>query len=164
MTDNQDIKQAIANIRGIVDNMCEESLLSACPVILKAIFDDRQWDNDTYNLRDSFGYAVYKKGAEIKRGYLGEPSAKEPYKLRGSIRQYSVGSDSVWGRDQVDAFFNSYSSSFSEYEAVFVAGMWYANYLEWKGLLTGFINADQEAAKQIISAMKLNFNPIYKKK
>lgn len=153
---NTDIKQFLANVKEVALMGCEKGLREACAKILRYLYEERDWDDDTFNLHDSFAWVLYKNGKEFDRGYLDAPKATKPYAARGKLRGTVVS-----GRDQADAFINEYQPREVDYEAVFVAGMWYANYLEWKGLLLGFINGDVEAKDIAIASIKASFEPLY---
>lgn len=155
---NNDIKLFLANVKDAALISCEKGLREASAKILRYLYEEGDWENDTFNLHDSFAWALYKRGKEIDRGYLDSPQATEQYKARGKLSGLIVG-----GRDQADAFISEYQPRDTDYEVVFVAGMWYANYLEWKGLLLGFINGDVEAKNIAIASIKANFEPLYLK-
>lgn len=153
---NTDIKKFLANIKETAMVRCEKGLRVACGEILRYLYEDREWDDDTFNLHDSFAWVLYKNGKEFDRGYLDTPKAKNPYAARGALRGAVV-----YGRDQANEFIKEYQPRNADYEAVFVAGMWYANYLEWKGLLLGFINGDTMAKEIAIQSIKASFEPLY---
>ena len=76
--------------KGVIDTLKTK----ACPEIIQLIFEQRSWKDDTYNLRDSFGWGVYYKGKQVAKGYLeAVPKATEGDRKRG-----------LSGREQVDAF------------------------------------------------------------
>lgn len=153
---NEDIKALLANIRDTAYTSCRNGLLLACPKILDVIFEDRDWNDDTYNLRDSFAWVLYEDGKEIGRGYISDQKATKPYVGRGEMRGVTV-----YGRDEAINFISNYSPRINKgFEALFLAGMWYANYLEWKDLLMGFVNGEDEAQRLSINAIKSNFQPI----
>ena len=99
--------------KGVIDTLKTK----ACPEIIQLIFEQRSWKDDTYNLRDSFGWGVYYKGKQVAKGYLEAiPKATEGDKKRG-----------LMGREQVDAFLDDYKpQTYKDIEVVFVAGMYYA--------------------------------------
>lgn len=159
-----DIKNAMANLRDYAEGKVRGGLLSACPVVLRAIFEDRSWDDDTRNLRDSFGWALFEGSKEIARGFLGDKEATTPRKAKGAMRSV-VGSDDIWGREQVESFLDDYEPTLgATYEVVFVAGMYYAVYLEWKNLLIGFVNGEEAAKEETIRAIKMSYEPLYNKR
>lgn len=162
---SEDIKKAMNNLYSYATGKVEGGLTAACPAVLEAIFEDRTWSDDTYNLRDSFAWAIFRDGIELKRGYLNDNQmATEPRRARGEMRNI-VGNRDIWGREQADAFLDEYEpQTGSTYEAVFVAGMYYAVYLEWKNLLIGFINGEEIAKEEVITYLKKSYEPIYTNK
>lgn len=131
------------------------SLKEACPKVLEVIFNDRSWQDDTYNLRDSFGYAIYRNGTNVHNGYLND----SPLASRPARKKYE-GRD-VIGRDELNAFFDEYEARIKKgFEVVFVAGIYYANILEFKKLLNGFIDGEEEAKKQFFDTLRSNKIPI----
>lgn len=151
-----DIRKAMQDILRFVEVGIEASVPSACEVVLESIFEERSWVDDTYNLRDSYAWAFYKRGNEIGRGYLEDvPMASEPRKVSGRVAS-SYGEKEVYGRDQVDAFLESFEpSGDSEYTIVFVAGMYYAVFLQDHfNILMGFISGEQVAKEEVIKALR----------
>lgn len=145
-----DLKVAMRTIANIAYDRALLSADSAAQEALKAIFEERFWSDDTYNLRDSFGYAIYYKGKERSRGFLEAQKATERYVPKGALKK--VGSLS--GREQANAFFDSYRPRSVDIEIVFVAGMYYAVYLQWKSLLMGFLFGEQEAKRIFIDTIR----------
>lgn len=143
------------NLRISTERHILNGLKQSCPKILEVIFNDRDWQDDTYNLRDSFGYGIYVNGSLIHKGYLNDsPLAQRP------ARKKYRGRD-VIGREELESFFNEYDARLKTgIEVVFVAGIYYANILEFKKLLNGFINGEEEAKKQFIDALRSNKIPI----
>ena len=137
--------------KGVIDTLKTK----ACPEIIQLIFEQRSWKDDTYNLRDSFGWGVYYKGKQVAKGYLeAVPKATEGDRKRG-----------LSGREQVDAFLNNYKPrTMNDIELVFVAGMYYAGILEWRDMLLGFLNAEKYAKDNAIEAIrKVEFKRYIKK-
>lgn len=151
-TYSQDVRMAMLNIKERANRRCIAAAKEASKIALEAIFNERFWDDDTYNLRDSFGYIIYHKGVEVNRGFLEEQRAGEPIKPRGALAKHGA----LWGREQTEAFFASYEPRNVDIEIVFVAGMYYAVYLEWKQLLMGFLFGVEEAKAELINAIRTN--------
>ena len=89
---------------------------------IQEAYQNRGFTNRTYNLKDSYGSAVYYNGALLDTTirYIGPPEAKT--KRRGKS-----------GREEVNKFFRDYSPKSNGYEIVVVATMPYAGELELGG-------------------------------
>lgn len=147
---NADIKAALFGVEEAINLTVIEGISKAAHKLLREIFNDRLWSDDTGNLRDSFGFAIFKKGVEVRRGYLEPEQATKPYQPRGKMRAYGL----LRGREQLNAALDDYQSRNMDYEVVIVAGMYYAVILEWKNLLAGFINAEDIAKSEVINAIR----------
>ena len=92
-----------------------ERILSECE-------DEREYNHDTMNLYDSYGYGIYVRGRLVKSGYLSpSPMADEPrkwYKQR------------IWGREQIKNFLEAEYKPGKGIEMVVAAAMPYAEVLE----------------------------------
>ena len=142
---NTKLHSILENFKDGIDKGVIDALRKACPEIIQLIFEQRSWKDDTYNLRDSFGWGIYQKGKQVAKGYLEPvPKATEGDKKRG-----------LMGREQVDAFLNGYKpQTYNDIEVVFVAGMYYAGILEWRDMLFGFLNAEKYAKDNAIEAIR----------
>lgn len=142
---NTKLHSILENFKDGIDKGVIDALRKACPEIIQLIFEQRSWKDDTYNLRDSFGWGIYQKGKQVAKGYLEPvPKATEGDKKRG-----------LMGREQVDAFLNDYKpQTYNDIEVVFVAGMYYAGILEWRDMLFGFLNAEKYAKDNAIEAIR----------
>lgn len=153
---NTKLHSILENFKDGVDKGVIDALKTkACPEIIQLIFEQRSWKDDTYNLRDSFGWGVYYKSKQVAKGYLeAVPKATEGDRKRG-----------LSGREQVDAFLNNYKPrTMNDIELVFVAGMYYAGILEWRDMLLGFLNAEKYAKDNAIEAIrKVEFKRYIKK-
>lgn len=89
---------------------------------IQEAYQSRGFTNRTYNLKDSYGSAVYYNGALLDDTirYIGPPEAKT--KRRGKS-----------GREEVNKFFRDYSPTPKGYEIVVIATMPYAGELETGG-------------------------------
>ena len=96
---NTKLHSILENFKDGIDKGVIDALKTkACPEIIQLIFEQRSWKDDTYNLRDSFGWGIYQKGKQVAKGYLEPvPKAAEGDRKRG-----------LSGREQVDAFLNNY--------------------------------------------------------
>lgn len=91
---------------------------------MEAVEAAKSYNNDTYNMKDSFGYGVYVNGRIARKGYIGSPSAHEGRKYKGVVYE---------GREEVDNFLSTYNPDRGAFaELVVVASMPYARHLEAK--------------------------------
>lgn len=86
-------------------------------------YNSKKWKNRTFNLHDSFGYAVYEDGILKKKGYIGSAEATESNKGQS-------------GRQSIDDYFNGYKSN-SLFELVIAVSMSYGKSLEMGETPTG---------------------------
>lgn len=151
----KNLSQTIKNLKQSVEMALEDSMKRASHDVLQAIFEARTWDDDTFNLRDSFALAIYKHGVEIHREYLDVQMATRPYKIRGAIKNYT-GIQYTTGRSQVNAFLDDYDApSNITYHIVFVAGMYYAIFLQdYHNMLFGFIRGEKIAISEFKKAIR----------
>ena len=127
--------------------------------IIKEAYSRRNWKNQTYNLHDSYGSAVFKDGNLLRssiRYISNAPKAdanrnsKELGDYKGQRSKAQKGSSytefgkanrdgrfltgdtiQAYGRDEINKFFNSYKlATTSGLELVVVAAMYYAGILE----------------------------------
>ena len=89
---------------------------------IQEAYQTRGFTNRTYNLKDSYGSAVYYNGALLDTTirYIGPPEAKT--KRHGKS-----------GREEVNKFFRDYSPKSNGYDIVVIATMPYAGELELGG-------------------------------
>lgn len=82
--------------------------------------------NKTQNLHDSYGSCVFLNGKEIQgtRRYVGRKAIQPRYRPTG---------EAVWGREEIDKFFDSYRAKKKGWELVTAAAIFYAEELE-KGI------------------------------
>lgn len=82
--------------------------------------------NKTQNLHDSYGSCVFFNGKEMQgtRRYVGRKAVQPRYRPTG---------EAVWGRDEIDKFFDSYRANKDGWELVTAAAIFYAEELE-KGI------------------------------
>ena len=97
-------------------------LASLGEMAIQVAYNDKGFTNRTYNLKDSYGSAVYYNGALLDTTirYIGPPEAKT--KRHGKS-----------GREEVNKFFRDYSPTSKGYDIVIVATMPYAGELETGG-------------------------------
>lgn len=84
---------------------------------LAKAFLGKGFNNITYNLRDSYAWAVYEHGELKEYGFLGDEKATQKYK-------------NLKGREEAIKFINRYNASKKGYELIFIAAMPYASALE----------------------------------
>ena len=147
--------------------------------IIKEAYNRRNWKNQTYNLQDSYGSAVYKNGYLIRKSirYISSTpqanyrkNSKELGDFKGQRSKAQKGSsyteflksgddrfltgDTIYayGRDEVNKFFNGYKlATSSGIELVVVAAMYYAGILE-----SGYLGTKY----QVISSATTELNKI----
>lgn len=106
--------------------------------VIKDAYRQRGYRNQTYNLHDSYGSAVYQDGRLLKHTirYVGKEKAKSMG--RNTLLTAGQESDEVErkrfdlsGREDVNAFFEGYKPKTKKgLELVVIAAMVYASYLE----------------------------------
>lgn len=105
-------------VRGLIDALTKEG-----EAAIITAYNNRGFKNQTYNLHDSYGSAVYANGKVIKSTirYLGAEQAKTTHK-----------GDSIdmRGRDEIMDFFSQYTPKTKGIELVIAAAMYYAGFLE----------------------------------
>ena len=79
-------------------------------------YGSKKWQNRTFNLHDSFGYAVYEEGVLRKSGYIGGVEASK----------FNKGQS---GRQSIEDYFNGYKSK-ALFELVIAVSMSYGKSLE----------------------------------
>ena len=89
---------------------------------IQEAYQNRGFTNRTYNLKDSYGSAVFYNGTLLDNTirYIGPPEAKA--KRLGKS-----------GREEVNKFFRDYSPKSNGYDIVIIATMPYAGVLETGG-------------------------------
>lgn len=112
--------------REIFDRMAElqtERLCEYAPEMLEKAYKKRDFLNDTYNLADSYVWAVYYKGKLKDSGFLWDtPEATKPAKYHGQ---------DVEGRQLADEFVSGYTpQTLSGWDMVLAANTPYAPILE----------------------------------
>lgn len=107
-------------------------------------YNNRDWNNRTFNLHDSYGSAVYLNGRLVKSTvrYVGQELAQEglsvgwkwdkPRSMPDYRGERRLTGDEVQmrGREEVMDFFSKYKPQGRGLELVIVAAMYYAGYLE----------------------------------
>jgi hypothetical protein len=134
ISNEQVLTSGMAKVRDIANDAIIESLSELAEKSIEhVLMNTRLWHHRTFNLSDSYGYAIYRNGS-IKKKWMNQPKASQPDTKGGSGAQ--MGSD----------FLNSFSST-QPWELVVVAGEFYAEWLDRvKSLdvLTGALQYTQE--------------------
>ena len=94
----------------LVDNTLE-SMCKYGDELMRKAYEERSWENRTFNLKDSFGWVVYNNGSEYKHGYLGTEESTKSKVIYG---------ETMKGRSVLDAFIREYSPILSGVELVIV--------------------------------------------
>lgn len=113
-----DVEQYIKKLQQQATDKTTDDLARIGKELLPKAFDESTYTNRTYNLSDSYGWAVYYNGTLMRKGFLLDAVASTPH---------HSGKD---GRQEVDIFFNSYSARPKGHELIFVAAMYYGYDLE----------------------------------
>lgn len=107
--------------------------------------------NQTFNLEDSYGYAIYYNGNIVKKT-LSESVASKP-----KIHDFEVWS----GKDAASSFIDRYPAE-DGYTLVVVAGMFYAEWVEKLhrlDVLTGSFNLAQTEIEKLFKQIpEMNYN------
>lgn len=165
------VKTIVSTVKTAVDQGVGGLLAGACPDLLSSIYaTGKNWEIDLGNLSDSYAWAVYVRGVEFARGYYNpDPISIAPKKVRGSYaeldKKVALGDidasmvaslpEQISGREMADGFLARYKpNAMNAYEVVFVAGMYYASFLEEMGYLDGFLRAKEEMEGKIARVFK----------
>ena len=108
---------------------------------MQIAYRNRSYTNRLYNLRDSYGSAVYYNGRLLRHTirYLGSEMGKPidntgwTWNKQRSMPDWRGDEIPMRGRDEIMEFFQKYKPSVSGLHLVIVAAMWYANVLEKGG-------------------------------
>lgn len=120
MRNNQKvIDDSINIIKNIFQNQVMSGLRKLGKEALKYAQDNHGFKNQTMNLEDSYGYAIYYNGSIVEM-ILSDKKANEPRKYKG---------ETWWGRDAAEAFLRSHQPK-DGYSLVVVAGQFYAAWVE----------------------------------
>lgn len=93
--------------------------------ILQECVDERDYQHDTMNLYDSYGYGIYVQGKLSRTGYLSAtPQAEKGKKWYG---------EEIHGREAIKAYLNKSHKAVGAIDVAVVAAMPYAKVLEAGG-------------------------------
>lgn len=115
------IKEALKRIReryGISTTNFIDELEAHGKRILQECAEEADYENDTYNLIDSYAYGVYYHGKLVRYGFVTptKRATKQHHKM--------------WGRDEVKAYLEGGYTPEGVYDLVIVASMFYGGILE----------------------------------
>ena len=109
-------QQYVTKVVGILEKKGKELVASA--------YSSSEFEDDTYNLRDSYGYAVYYNGRVKAFGGLNGKKATVP-------KQESIGSkNKSFGRDDLEQYVKMYGAKSYGFELIVIAVKFYAGLLE----------------------------------
>ena len=91
--------------------------------LIETAYYNRDFNNRTYNLHDSYGSCVFYNGKEVPntRRYIGKVATIGKTNHEGEI---------ILGREEVDKYFDTYKSNFNGFELVTAVAMYYGKELE----------------------------------
>lgn len=101
-------------VNALIERLAEEG-----ERVMRECLQEKDYTHQTYNLHDSYGYAVYYQGSIKKKG-MASPQASEAKEWHG---------EKVSGRSAITDFLNSYKPT-KVIELIVVAAMPYATDLE----------------------------------
>ncbi len=105
-------------INGLADKLINEGKR-----LVKNAIVTKTYKNDTYNLHDSYGAAVYYRGKLIREYYNSPSKAQEPRKHESGVF--------VYGADDIKEYFQlEFKPSTRGLSLVVVSSMWYGETLE----------------------------------
>jgi len=92
--------------------------------LVETAYRSSEFEDDTYNLRDSYGYAVYYNGKVKAFGGLDGRKATTPKKQSVNSKTKS------FGRDDFEQYVKMYGAKSYGFELIVVAVKFYAGFLE----------------------------------
>lgn len=107
-------------IQEIVEPMLDLLAQKGDKLLLEA-YEGADFQNDTFNLKDSYGFGVYYNGNLVRQGNLGSAQADEKIKYRGEY---------ISGRDELDDYLHSYKAPKDTIQLIIVAAVPYSSDLE----------------------------------
>lgn len=147
----------IASFAMKADEIMRNNMISTLTRLADVLLDYAQtrhtFKNQTFNLEDSYGYAIYYNGSIVKKT-LSDQKASKP-----KIHDF----DSWNGRNAANAFLDRYpAATESGYTLVVVAGMFYAEWVEKihrLDVLTGSFNLAQTEIEKLFKQIpEMNYN------
>lgn len=100
-----------------------EYLIKYAKETLKKAYEESTFEDQTYNLRDSYLWAVYFNGNMVESGFIdNSPKASEPQFEKNEV---------IWGRSDAESFLSAYNPRITNgWEVMFAAAVIYGMYLE----------------------------------
>lgn len=117
LSNEQVLTQGMAKVRQIADQAIIESLSELAEKSIEhVLLNTKRWHHRTFNLHDSYGYAIYQNGAQKKK-WMNQPEATKPDTKGGS------------GAQMGSSFLDRFTST-GNWQLVVVAGEFYAEELD----------------------------------
>lgn len=153
-----DIKKHMADVKDEYIKQYSNALADEGKKLIDKAFLTATFNkNRTQNLHDSYGSCVFYNGKEVQgtRRYVGRKATTPRFKPNG---------EAVWGREEIDKFFDSYRAIKNGFELVTAAAIFYAEELE-KGLglkkkyrVISGLGSDMDALSQKAHGRVVNIN------
>lgn len=91
--------------------------------LIETAYYNRDFNNRTYNLHDSYGSCVFYNGKEVPntRRYVGRSATVGKKNRQGEL---------ILGRAEIDRYFDTYQSTFDGFEVVMAVAIFYGEILE----------------------------------
>lgn len=127
MSTFDDIRKEIAKAKEEYIRQYATALADEGKKLIDKAFETATFNkHKTQNLHDSYGSCVFFNGKEMQgtRRYVGRKAVQPRYRPTG---------EAVWGREEIDKFFDSYRAKKDGWELVTAAAIFYAEELE-KGI------------------------------
>ncbi len=117
MTNDQVLTQGMARVMDIANDAIIESLSELAEKSIEhVLMNTKLWHHRTFNLNDSYGYAIYHNGSQKKK-WMNQPEATKPDTKGGS------------GAQMGSSFLDRFAST-GNWQLVIVAGEFYAEWLD----------------------------------
>lgn len=91
--------------------------------LIDIAFSTANFNNRTYNLHDSYGSCVFFNGKEI-------PNTRRYVGRKATVGKTTPSGDLIFGRAEIDNFFDSYKTSYKGFELVTAVAIYYGRILE----------------------------------
>jgi len=152
MTNDQVLDAGMAKVREIADaaivvslsELAEKSINRQLRFAAFGGHDEGTYENDTFNLHDSYGYAIYRNGA-IRKKWMNDSKATEADS--GGTKGSTLGS----------TFLDNFSSTGS-WQLVVVAGEFYADELQNTYKFDVLLRAYQDTQEDFLKDFKRIMN------
>lgn len=144
------IKNLDAQLSAILKDHITKVLAELADKLLEYAQSRHKFKNQTFNLEDSFGYAIYYNGNMLKKT-LSSPKATTSKKYNGQDWR---------GRDAANKLLDEYKAP-DGYSLVVVAGMFYAEWVERihnLDVLSGSYNLAQSEVESLFKSIPVTVN------